>query len=88
MAGVVSRASRFFKNAWDKEPIIVVSFAFGITGIVGMYLSPLTYQQEKEMQNMPNAYNYYDLPRTTDRIYEHMSTDRSKQPVWRTDYKD
>ena len=32
MSHMVRQTARYLKNAWDQEPVIVVSFAFGITG--------------------------------------------------------
>ena len=32
MSHMVRQTARYLKNAWDQEPIVVVSFAFGITG--------------------------------------------------------
>merc|ERR1712189_13532 len=92
MAASVARPMRnllnYLKNAWDREPIIVVSFAFGGFGLAAFTASPYTYKQAEEMKNWPSVYNYYNLPTTTDRYMEDIPDDVTLRKVWRTDYDD
>ncbi|XP_077454405.1 NADH dehydrogenase [ubiquinone] 1 alpha subcomplex subunit 3 [Stigmatopora argus] len=47
----------FLKNAWNKEPVIFVSFAIGLTGIVLPFISPMT-----KYSGMINAATPYTYP--------------------------
>ncbi|XP_057310989.1 NADH dehydrogenase [ubiquinone] 1 alpha subcomplex subunit 3-like [Hydractinia symbiolongicarpus] len=76
---------RFLRNAWDKEPIIVVSVVFGAVGMTSMLASPYTYKQADEMDNWPTMYNFYNLPTEPSRVYEKMSVHPSEQPTWKVE---
>uniref|UniRef100_A0A3Q3QHS5 NADH dehydrogenase [ubiquinone] 1 alpha subcomplex subunit 3 n=1 Tax=Monopterus albus TaxID=43700 RepID=A0A3Q3QHS5_MONAL len=52
MAGI----GAFLKNAWNKEPIIVVSCVIGLTGFVLPFISPFT--KYTAMLNAATPYNY------------------------------
>uniref|UniRef100_UPI001ED84BD3 NADH dehydrogenase [ubiquinone] 1 alpha subcomplex subunit 3 n=1 Tax=Scatophagus argus TaxID=75038 RepID=UPI001ED84BD3 len=52
MAGVAA----FLKNAWNKEPVIVVSCAFGLLGSIIPFVSPIT--KYSAMMNSAVPYNY------------------------------
>ncbi|KAK2844664.1 hypothetical protein Q5P01_011323 [Channa striata] len=52
MAGI----GAFLKNAWNKEPVIFVSCAIGLTGVALPFISPLT--KYTEMINSAVPYNY------------------------------
>ncbi|XP_070579409.1 NADH dehydrogenase [ubiquinone] 1 alpha subcomplex subunit 3-like [Ptychodera flava] len=46
----------FFKHAWDREPVIVVSVAAGLAGPLLVYLSPLTKYAREGNAKMPWDY--------------------------------
>ncbi|XP_070691290.1 NADH dehydrogenase [ubiquinone] 1 alpha subcomplex subunit 3 [Pempheris klunzingeri] len=52
MAGI----GAFLKNAWNKEPVITVSCAIGLVGVILPVVSPLT--KYTGMLNAAVPYNY------------------------------
>ncbi|XP_012498848.1 PREDICTED: NADH dehydrogenase [ubiquinone] 1 alpha subcomplex subunit 3 [Propithecus coquereli] len=53
---MASRLATFLKNAWDKEPVLVVSFAIAGLAIILPPLSP--YTKYAIMINKATPYNY------------------------------
>uniref|UniRef100_A0A8C7ZGC2 NADH dehydrogenase [ubiquinone] 1 alpha subcomplex subunit 3 n=1 Tax=Oryzias sinensis TaxID=183150 RepID=A0A8C7ZGC2_9TELE len=46
----------FLKNAWNKEPVILVSCGIGLIGVILPFVSPLT--KDTAMINAAMPYNY------------------------------
>uniref|UniRef100_A0A3B3BW15 NADH dehydrogenase [ubiquinone] 1 alpha subcomplex subunit 3 n=1 Tax=Oryzias melastigma TaxID=30732 RepID=A0A3B3BW15_ORYME len=65
MAGI----GAFLKNAWNKEPVIVVSCGIGLIGMILPFISPLT--KYTAMLNSAVPYNYPGK-------YEHCFTKKIK----------
>ncbi|KAM3873211.1 NADH dehydrogenase [ubiquinone] 1 alpha subcomplex subunit 3 [Diretmus argenteus] len=49
-------AAAFFKNAWNKEPVVVASCIIGLSGLVLPFISP--YTKYAGMINAAVPYNY------------------------------
>ncbi|XP_033108027.1 NADH dehydrogenase [ubiquinone] 1 alpha subcomplex subunit 3-like [Anneissia japonica] len=46
----------WLRLAWDREPVIVMSFAFGLAGPVVWLLSPWKYEAAESIKSMPTKY--------------------------------
>ncbi|XP_004089180.1 NADH dehydrogenase [ubiquinone] 1 alpha subcomplex subunit 3 [Nomascus leucogenys] len=53
---MAARVGAFLKNAWDKEPVLVVSFVVGGLAVILPPLSP--YFKYSAMINRATPYNY------------------------------
>ncbi|PNI92309.1 NDUFA3 isoform 5 [Pan troglodytes] len=53
---MAARVGAFLKNAWDKEPVLVVSFVVGGLAVILPPLSP--YFKYSVMINKATPYNY------------------------------
>ncbi|XP_060112327.1 NADH dehydrogenase [ubiquinone] 1 alpha subcomplex subunit 3 isoform X2 [Heteronotia binoei] len=51
-----SKIGAFLKNAWAKEPVIVVSFAIGIVALTMPFVSPYTKYSAMINKAMPYVY--------------------------------
>uniref|UniRef100_A0A8C5FND1 NADH dehydrogenase [ubiquinone] 1 alpha subcomplex subunit 3 n=1 Tax=Gadus morhua TaxID=8049 RepID=A0A8C5FND1_GADMO len=56
MVCFLSAIGAFLKNAWNKEPVIVVSCGLGILGVILPFVSPLT--KYSAMMNQAVPFNY------------------------------